>query len=76
MGRPVKTPLYSGLYFAREAAEFTQAECAASVGVTCQAWSNLETGDTQPSLALALRIAAFFRCGVEELWALEEEVGA
>jgi putative transcriptional regulator len=42
------------------------------VGVTRQTIVAIETGIYTPSLALALRIARFFECKVEDVFELDE----
>ncbi len=57
----------------REDGEMTQEELAARVGVTRQTIVAIERGRYNPSVALALRLAAVFRIPVEELFALQDE---
>ncbi len=55
--------------------EMTQQELAERVGVTRQTIIAIEKGKYNPSVGLALRIAATFGMSVEELFALEREGG-
>lgn len=52
----------------------TQQELANTIGVSRQTIVALEKGQYNPSVALALRFAAFFNTTVEELFQLEEEL--
>jgi len=54
--------------------ELTQQELANTIGVSRQTIVALEKGQYNPSVALALRFAAFFNTTVEELFQLEEEL--
>lgn len=51
----------------------TQEALARAVGVTRQTIIAIENGRYLPSLALALKIAAFFGLRVEDLFSLREE---
>ncbi len=53
--------------------ELTQQDLADKVGVSRQTIVTLEKGQYNPSVALALRLAAFFKTSVEELFQLEED---
>jgi len=53
--------------------ELTQQDLADKVGVSRQTIVTLEKGQYNPSVALALRFAAFFKTSVEELFQLEED---
>jgi putative transcriptional regulator len=55
----------------REARELTQSALASNVGVTRQSINAIERGRYDPSLELALKLAAEFDCTVEELFWLE-----
>lgn len=50
----------------------TQQSLADAVGVTRQTIVAMETGTYTPSLALAIRIARVFGCGVEDAFELNE----
>ena len=50
----------------------TQQSLADAVGVTRQTIVAMETGTYTPSLALAIRIARVFDCGVEDVFELNE----
>ncbi|MCF7808868.1 MAG: helix-turn-helix transcriptional regulator [Candidatus Marinimicrobia bacterium] len=52
----------------------TQQELAEAVGVSRQTIVTLEKGQYNPSVALALRMAKFFKVKVEDLFYLEEEI--
>jgi putative transcriptional regulator len=51
----------------------TQAELASRVGVTRQSINAIERGRYDPSLDLALKLAAEFDCAVEDLFWLDEQ---
>ncbi len=53
--------------------EMTQQELADNIGVSRQTIVALEKGQYNPSVALALRLASFFKVTVEDLFHLEEE---
>ncbi len=57
----------------RRARRITQAELAATVGVSRQTVVSVEKGDYAPSVYLALRIARALDGTVEELFPLEKE---
>lgn len=48
--------------------EMTQAQLAAITGVTRQTIVALETGRYAPSLELAMKLAATFGCGLDDLF--------
>lgn len=52
----------------------SQAELAASLGVSRQTINAIETGKYTPSLPLALRIARFFDAKVEEVFQFDESL--
>jgi putative transcriptional regulator len=52
----------------------TQDELAQAVGVSRQSIISIERGRYTPSLYLALRFAQFFRCSMDELFRLNQEV--
>ena len=52
--------------------QMSQAALAAAVGVSRQTINSIETGRYQPSIALALALAAYFDKPVEEIFWLEE----
>lgn len=58
--------------FRGEAEGMTQQSLADAVGVTRQTIVAMETGTYTPSLALAIRIARMFECGVEDVFELNE----
>jgi putative transcriptional regulator len=53
----------------------SQAEAAASLGVSRQTVIAIESGRYSPSLPLAFRIARLFDVSVEQMFDPEEEVG-
>ncbi|MCF7824964.1 MAG: helix-turn-helix transcriptional regulator [Candidatus Marinimicrobia bacterium] len=53
--------------------ELTQQELANKIGVSRQTIVALEKGQYNPSVALALRLAAFFKVNVEDLFQLTGE---
>lgn len=55
----------------REARDLTQGDLAARVDVTRQSINAIERGRYDPSLELALKLAAEFDTSVEELFWLE-----
>ena len=50
----------------------TQEELARALDVSRQTIISIERGRYVPSLPLALKIAAFFRCSTDEMFKLEE----
>lgn len=54
----------------RTAQGWSQAELAARLEVSRQTVNAIETGRYEPSLSLALRIAALFRTPVEQMFEL------
>lgn len=56
--------------------EMTQASLADAIGVSRQTIISLEKGRYLPSVELALRLARFFGCAVEDLFVLEEDSDA
>lgn len=58
----------SCLQEARHARKMTLKQAAAGIGITVPYLNNLEHGTRDPSLALAYRIAAFYRKTVVDLW--------
>ena len=55
----------------RTARGLSRKDLAEAVGVNYQTVGYLERGTYNPSLALALKLAAFFELGVEDLFSLE-----
>ena len=51
----------------------TQEELASSVGVSRQSIISIEKGQYVPSLPLALKLTAFFKCRTDELFKLNVE---
>jgi putative transcriptional regulator len=57
----------------RKQAGLTQEDLAKSLGVSRQTIISIERGRYVPSLALALKIARFFKCSVDQMFTIEEE---
>ncbi|MFC7138032.1 helix-turn-helix transcriptional regulator [Halobaculum litoreum] len=55
----------------REGPDLTQGDLASHVGVTRPSINAVERGRYDPSLELALKLAAEFDCAVEDLFWLE-----
>lgn len=51
--------------------KITQEELAQAIGVTRQTIIAIEKGNYTPSVALALKIAAYFKTSVEKIFELE-----
>lgn len=51
----------------------TQAELAKEIEVSRQTINSIELGRFVPSTLLALKIAKYFKCSVEEIFVLEEK---
>jgi putative transcriptional regulator len=51
----------------------TQDELAQAVGVSRQTIHAIESGKFNPSVTLALKIAHFFRCSVEDIFYFNKE---
>jgi len=62
----------SSLRERREAADMSQGDLAAAVDVTRQTINAIERGRYDPSLELALQLADYFDCAVEDLFWLAE----
>lgn len=52
--------------------DITQAELAEKIGVSRQTINAIEKGKFVPSTILALKMAKYFGCNVEEIFILEE----
>lgn len=52
----------------REAKGLTQAQLGEALGVSRQSVNSIEKGKYDPSLPLAIAIARFFECPVEEIF--------
>lgn len=61
----------NGLREKRQECDLTQGDLAAKVGVTRQTINAIERDRYNPSLELALKLAAEFNCQVEDLFWLE-----
>jgi putative transcriptional regulator len=57
----------------RSRAGLSQEELGRAVGVSRQSIISIERGRYVPSLQLALRMAAFFKCPADELFQLEDD---
>lgn len=55
----------------RKEAGLTQEYFAEAMGVSRQTINSIERGKYIPSLPLALRIARFFKCSMDEMFSLE-----
>lgn len=64
------TPVHSNLSALRQLRKLTQQQLADEIGVTRQTIHNIEHAYKVPSLEVALRLAAFFRVHVEDLFLL------
>ena len=53
--------------------QITQDELAKNLQVSRQTINAIENGKFNPSVKLALQIAEFFKCRIEEIFYLEEE---
>ena len=66
-------PLENRLKEYRARQGLNQGQMGQLVGVSRQTISLIERGDYNPSVTLALRIAAVFRVQVEDIFTLEED---
>mgnify|MGYP006278758381 CR=1 FL=1 len=57
----------------RTDADMSQADLAAAVDVSRQTINSIERDRYDPSLELALKLAAYFECRVEDLFELESD---
>lgn len=57
----------------RKQAGLTQEELAGEMNVSRQTIISIERGRYIPSLPLALKLAGFFKCSVNEMFTIEEE---
>jgi putative transcriptional regulator len=57
----------------RKRADVTQEELAVMVGVSRQTIISIERGRYVPSLALALKIARYFECSMDDMFELKED---
>ena len=60
----------SRLHDLRHERSWTQADLARHVGVSRQTVNSIETGRFEPSLSLALKLAALFEVRVEDIFSL------
>lgn len=72
--KSIEISLSCNLKAMRQARGVTQSQLAELVGVKRQAIYDIETGKYTPNTALALRLAKYLRCTVEDLFC--EEIGA
>jgi transcriptional regulator with XRE-family HTH domain len=61
-----------GLVTARKNAGLTQADVAEQLGITDSAVAQWETGRTLPKTALLPKLAALYKCTIDELLEKEE----
>jgi putative transcriptional regulator len=71
MAQTTEVRVYSRLPVLRAERGLSRQEVADAVGVHYQTVGYLERGEYSPSLALALRISAFFELPVEAIFSLE-----
>lgn len=67
-------PLNNKLKQHRAALDINQRQLGAMVGVSRQTISLIERGDYNPSVTLALKIAAIFKVKVEDIFSYTEEI--
>lgn len=65
--------LHNNLRQTRHRADLTQSELAAKAGISRQAYSSLEAGNTTPSTEVAIRLAQTLRERVESLFYLPDQ---
>lgn len=70
---PVRDAIINRVKELRVGRGLTQEDLARAVGVSRQSIISIERGRYTPSLMLALRMAAFFECSMDELFQLQEE---
>lgn len=58
----------------RKQQNIKQETLADAMGVSRQTISSIETGKYNPSIILAIKIARFFNCTVEEIFIYEEDI--
>ncbi|MFB6209821.1 MAG: helix-turn-helix transcriptional regulator [Candidatus Nanohaloarchaea archaeon] len=54
--------------------DLTQEELAEEMEVSRQTVNAIETGKYDPSLELALKLAEFFECNVEDIFSIESKI--
>jgi len=64
--------VYNSVRKFRKSAGLTQEYFAEAMGVSRQTINSIERGKYIPSLPLALKIARFFKCSMDEMFSLEE----
>ena len=64
--------VYNSVRKLRKEAGLTQEYFAEAMGVSRQTINSIERGKYIPSLPLALKIARFFKCSMDEMFSLEE----
>jgi putative transcriptional regulator len=69
----MKPALTNNVYALRNKMGVTQEMLAEAVGVTRQTIIAIEKGNYTPSVALALKLAAFFKTSVEALFTYHEK---
>jgi putative transcriptional regulator len=70
--QPIKGTLKNAVLGLRAAKGATQEDLARAIGATRQTVIAIEKGNYSPSVLLALRIAAYFRVPVEDIFKLSE----
>lgn len=58
----------------REKRNLTQAQLAEKVGISQQAYSQIEKGDTNPSLETALKISSALKISMGKIFSLQKQV--
>ena len=74
MGRIAqKLKIKSRVHVWRAEKRISQQELADAIDVTRATINAIESGDYNPSLELAFRLARYFAVGIEELFSIDEE---
>jgi len=64
--------LLNSVYELRKYSDITQEELAQEIGVTRQTIIAMEKGNYVPSVALAIKIAGYFKRAVEDIFSIEK----
>ncbi|MEX0931566.1 MAG: helix-turn-helix transcriptional regulator [Candidatus Paceibacterota bacterium] len=69
----MEVSIISNLAHLRAKAKMTQEELAKEIGITRQTIISIERGNYTPSVLLALKLAGYFKCKVEDIFNISYE---
>lgn len=74
MGRLTsKIKISNRVHILRAEARLSQQDLAEAIGVTRATVNAIESGDYNPSLELAFRVALFFKTDIQNIFSIEEK---